>query len=91
MRSEDAFETSLRAAGEAWQRGELGRRDAVELIAHALEVHMRRLVESAPRPGAKDSDAAVYVRSARVALNREEHDLERLYDEARHLWTSKFR
>jgi hypothetical protein len=39
--SEGAFETSLRATGAAWQRGELRRRDAVELMARALQVYMQ--------------------------------------------------
>lgn len=85
MTSEDAFETSLRAIGAAWQSRELRRRDAVELIARALDVDMRGLIDSASRPGAKNPDAAVYVRTLRVPLSAEERDLERLYGDARRL------
>jgi hypothetical protein len=59
-------------------------------MARALDVHMRRLIDSAPRPGAKNPDAAVYVRTAGVPLSPKKGDLERLYGDARRLWASKF-
>lgn len=89
MADEDAFETSLRATARAWQQGELRRREAVELIARALEIHMTQLAASTPdAAGAETTKGAVYIRPVRETASADERAVEQLFNEARTFWAS---
>jgi hypothetical protein len=84
--SEDAFETSIRTTARAWRQGELGRREAVELMARAIELHMNQLALSAPTNG--EPGAVVHIHQPREPLDEEGQAFEQLYDEARAFWAS---
>jgi hypothetical protein len=88
MASADAFETTLRATASAWTHGELGRRQAVELMARAIELHMNQLSVAPTKDDAGSPGAAVYIHIPREPLNPEERAFEQLYDEARAFWAS---
>jgi hypothetical protein len=87
--SQEAFETSLRATARAWQQGELSRREAVELMARAIELYMTPLAAATPTNVTSDAPpAAVHVHHPRDPLNADEQIFEQLYGEACSFWAS---
>ena len=86
MAEEDAFATSLHATTRAWRQGELSRRQAVELMACAIELHMNQLALSAPTNG--EPGGIVHIHQPRELLDEEGQAFERLYHEARAFWAS---
>ena len=89
MATVEAFETSLRMTARAWRQGELTRREAVGLMARAIELQMTQLSGSAPlsdEPGSPG--AVVYIHMPRGPLDAEEQAFEELYGQARAFWAS---
>jgi hypothetical protein len=87
--SGDPFETSLRATMRGWRQGELSRRQAVELMARAIELQMNPPCQLEPSDDEQRSPGAtVYIHYPQNPDDPEERVFEELYDEARALWVS---
>jgi hypothetical protein len=86
--NEDVLETTLRATAEAVRRGELSRRQAIDLLARAIELRHSGAIEQTQGMKAEPpAEASIYIRPAPEPGNPAEQELDRLFRAAMHRWT----